>query len=297
MRGSIVGLEAAVAGRRRRAAFSDWDVFRFGLLVGVRSLPVSPREGVKRLIFPVEYVRCAEFRYVLEHLDVTADHLVLDIGSPKLLSLFLAARTGARVYATDLLDYFFAAYGAYADGVLASNRGRYRVETQDARALTYPSGTFDRVFSISTVEHIPEDGDGAAMREIARVLKPGGIVCLTVPWCDRGYVEEFTRPGDPFAYWEASGGEKVFYQRAYDRATLEGRLLGQGVLETIDVSFWGERTFAVEHVLLNPRLPRILRYAMLPLHFPLSRLFLRELAEAEPSRKKVACLTLRRPTA
>jgi hypothetical protein len=33
---------------------------------------------------------------------------------------------------------------------------------------------------------------------------------------------------------------------------------------------------------------------MLPAHFPLSRLFLSPLGEAEPCRKKVACITLRR---
>ena len=82
-------------------------LYRFGLSVGARTLSRAPRDAIKRLVLPVEYIRCAEFRYVLEHLDVTANHRVLDIGSPKLLSLFLAARVGAHVWATDLLDYFF----------------------------------------------------------------------------------------------------------------------------------------------------------------------------------------------
>lgn len=289
--------EARPSGSASRtcATYSDWDVYSFGLELGLRSLPVAPREGIKRLILPVEYVRCAEFRYVLRHLDVRSGHLVLDIGSPKLLSLFLAARLRPRVYATDLLDYFFGTYGAYADSVLGLNRDHYRMETQDARALTYPDESFDRVFSVSTIEHIPRDGDRAAMQEIARVLRPGGICCLTVPWSDRGYLEEFKRRGDADAYWSASGDEMIFYQRAYDRVTLERRLLRHGGLETVDVSFWGERRVAVEHVLSNRRLPRALRWAMLPLHFPLSRWFLRELTEAEPSRKKVACITLRKP--
>lgn len=271
---------------------SAWDLFRFGLVVGLRTLPVAPRHGVKRLILPLEYVRYAEDGYVLAHLEVSPGHLVLDVGSPKLLSLFLAARVRARVHATDLLDYFFGAYGAYADRVLGAHRDGYVMRSEDARVLTYPDGTFDRVFSISTIEHIPDDGDRIAMREIARVLKPGGICCVTVPWSDRGYVEEFTQRGDPYAYWVTSGEERVFYQRAYDRPTLEDRLLGPSGLEVVDVSFWGERRVAAENLFLS-RQP--LRYAMLPLHFPLALLFLTRLGEQEPSRKKVACLTLRRP--
>ncbi len=278
--------------RARRRIASAWTLFRFGIAVGLRTVPVAPRHGLKRLILPLDYVRYAEDGYVLEHLEVGSQHLVLDVGSPKLLSLFLAARVGARVHATDLLDYFFVAYGAYADRVLGAGRDRYVMRAEDARTLGYPDRTFDRVFSISAIEHIPGDGDRLAMREIARVLKPGGVVCLTVPWSDAGYVEEFKRRGDADAYWVASGEERVFYQRVYDRRTLEGRLLTPSALEVVDVSFWGERRVPVERLFLS-RQP--LRYAMLPLHFPLALLSLTRLGEREPSRKKVACLTLRKP--
>jgi len=132
------------------------------------------------------------------------------------------------------------------------------------------------------------------MAEIARVLKPNGIVCLTVPWSDRGHLEEFRIPG-PGAYWlKSSDKTPAFYQRAYDHDSLQKRLLSDRRLDVIDVRFWGERRIAVEHVLLNRRLPRLIRYAMLPSHFVLNRLFLSPLAEAEPSRKKVACVTLRK---
>jgi SAM-dependent methyltransferase len=277
--------------------YSDWDVYRFGLLVGARALPVAPRHAVKRLVLPVEYIRCSEFRYVLEHLDVTGDHRVLDIGSPKLLSLFLASRVGANIWATDLVDDFFPPYAAYAASVLGSKRQRYVIETQDARTLTYRDESFDRVFSVSVVEHIPGDGDARAIQEIARVLKPGGIACLTVPWSDRGYLEEFHAAG-PDVYWvRSSDREKVFYQRAYDRASLQARLLEHDRLELVDLSFRGERRIAVEDAILNPRLPRFVRYAMLPAHFALNRLFLSELGETERSCKKVACLTLRKRSA
>jgi SAM-dependent methyltransferase len=211
-----------------------------------------------------------------------------------MLSLFMAARIGADVYATDLLDYFFGQYGTYASRMLGRDHHRYRMEVQDARALSYPASTFDRVFSISTIEHIPKDGDSVGIREIARVLKPGGTACLTVPWSDRGYVEEYY-PRTPTFYWGPADDALAFYQRSYDARTLEERLLAPSGLEVVDVSFWGERRVPVESLILNPRLPSVVRWAIYPAHFPLSRLFLRELSADEPSRKKVACFTLRKP--
>src|SRR5579859_6238605 len=140
---------SAGTGSFAKDPYSDWDVYLFGLFVGLRTLAAAPMAGIKRLINPAEYIRFAEFRYVLEHLDAGPGGRVLDIGSPKLLSLFLADRIDAEVYATDLVDYFFSNYTAYADSVLGTRRGRYRIETQDGRQLTYASDSIDRVFSVS----------------------------------------------------------------------------------------------------------------------------------------------------
>jgi SAM-dependent methyltransferase len=275
-------------------AFTDLDLHLFGLSVGARTLPSDPIAGLKSLVLPVEYIRCAETRYILQHLDARPGQRVLDIGSPKLLSLFLAARLRAEVHATDLVDYFFERYALYSRVTLARDRGRYHMGCEDARNLTYPSAHFERVFSISAIEHIPGDGDSRAMQEIGRVLAPGGIACLTVPWSDHGYLEEFKHRGDPDAYWAPGDGDPVFYQRAYDRDTLERRLVEPSGLTRADLSFWGERNVPVEHMILNRRVPRLFRVLLCPSHLVLARLFLRPLGESEPSRKKVACLTLRK---
>jgi ubiquinone/menaquinone biosynthesis C-methylase UbiE len=42
----------------------------------------------------------------------------------------------------------------------------------DARSLSYPDGTFDRAYLITVLGEIPDQD--AALRELARVLKPGG---------------------------------------------------------------------------------------------------------------------------
>ena len=279
------------------ADYTDLDLYLFGLGLGVRTLPSDLMAGLKSLALPVEYVRCAETRYILQHLDVQRGHRVLDIGSPKLLSLFLATRLQVEVHATDLLDYFFATYARYSRVALGPHQDRYHVASEDARNLRYPSAHFDRIFSVSAIEHIPDDGDSRAMQEISRVLAPGGIACLTVPWRDTGYVEEFKHRGDPDAYWVDGAADRVFFQRAYDRDSLERRLVTPSGLTPVDLSFRGERSVPVERIILNRRVPLLARVALYPAHIVLARLFLRALTEHEPSRKKVACLTLRKAKA
>jgi SAM-dependent methyltransferase len=56
----------------------------------------------------------------------------------------------------------------------------FRVE--DATRLSFAAGTFDAALSYSTIEHIPgRDARRAALAEMARVVRPGGHVVVTVP--------------------------------------------------------------------------------------------------------------------
>ncbi len=49
----------------------------------------------------------------------------------------------------------------------------------DAKNLPFKESTFDRVFCVSVLEHIEKD-HSLCVREMLRVLKPGGILILTL---------------------------------------------------------------------------------------------------------------------
>ncbi len=49
----------------------------------------------------------------------------------------------------------------------------------DARRLPFAGGSFDRIIAAEILEHIVDDG--AAMAELARLLRPGGTLAVTVP--------------------------------------------------------------------------------------------------------------------
>jgi hypothetical protein len=87
------------------------------------------------------------------------------------------------------------------------------------------------------IEHIPDDGDSRAMREIARVLRPGGIVTISVPFDAAGYDEEYL---DGDVYERRSTGGRMFYQRWYDLRTLHERLIEPSGLRLLQTTFFGE---------------------------------------------------------
>ena len=53
------------------------------------------------------------------------------------------------------------------------------VQFADGHALPYATGAFGSVYSNSVVEHIPDPKN--VLPELARVLRPGGLLILTVP--------------------------------------------------------------------------------------------------------------------
>lgn len=76
-------------------------------------------------------------------------------------------------------------------------------QVMDALKMDYPDNSFDVVWACESGEHMPDKG--AYVREMVRVLKPGGTLVIAT-WCQR----EVT-PANPFT---ASDKERL--QFLYD---------------------------------------------------------------------------------
>jgi SAM-dependent methyltransferase len=66
--------------------------------------------------------------------------------------------------------------------ISATARSKYhkRFVQADARAMPFPDGEFDGLWSVWVLEHVPNPEQ--ALREIRRVLKPGGVAFLFPAW-------------------------------------------------------------------------------------------------------------------
>jgi ubiquinone/menaquinone biosynthesis C-methylase UbiE len=151
---------------------------------------------------------------------------VLDLGCGAGRHAFEAYRRGARVVAADLdlkeLPPVSGMFGALrAAGEAAPPAGAGAVAA-DATRLPFPDGAFDAVIAAEILEHLPDDA--AAMAEIARVLRPGGTVAVTVP----AWLPERICWALSSEYHEVPGG----HVRIFTRAELTAKLTAAGLTPT-----------------------------------------------------------------
>jgi SAM-dependent methyltransferase len=159
-----------------------------------------------------------------DRLGVRAGDKLLDLGCGFGRHAFEAARRGAAVVALDAGPDEVAGvrdtFGAMADaGELDAETARVGAVLGDALHLPFADGTFDRVIASEVLEHIPDDTD--AMAELARVLRPGGTMAVTVPRCG----PEFVNWALSDEYHDVPGG----HVRIYRRSTLRQRLTSTGL--------------------------------------------------------------------
>jgi SAM-dependent methyltransferase len=118
-----------------------------------------------------------------ERLRLRPGMRLLDLGCGGGRHAFAAWRAGAVVVALDasfpeLVDVRAVAGGMLDAGELADGAPGGAVQG-DALALPFPDGSFDRIVASEVLEHIWQDQ--AALAELARVLRPGGAIAVTVP--------------------------------------------------------------------------------------------------------------------
>ena len=118
-----------------------------------------------------------------DRLGLRAGDRLLDLGCGAGRHAFEAQRRGADVVAFDYdaaeLKDVAGMFAAIRDTAELPDEARGSCVNGDGTRIPFPDGTFDRVIAAEVLEHIPDDS--AAIAELARVLRPGGTIAVTVP--------------------------------------------------------------------------------------------------------------------
>ena len=109
--------------------------------------------------------------------------MVLDLGCGFGRHAFEVLRRGAKVVACDMalheLHEVRATFAAMAEVGEIEETSAAFTSAGDATRLPFQDNTFDRIIASEVLEHIHNDED--ALDELYRVLKPHGILAITVP--------------------------------------------------------------------------------------------------------------------
>ncbi|MCT9935143.1 alpha/beta fold hydrolase [Planotetraspora sp. A-T 1434] len=194
------------------------------------------------------FAACAShYRAALGKVGIQSGWHVLDAGCGSGLFLpWLAELVGesGRISAIDLApeNAARAAQRAWALGL----RGRADVRQADLLALPYADNTFDAVWCSNTTQYLDDADLARALQELARVVRPGGLVAIKDLAADLVCV----RPGDPFLAVDLfrlagrSGGYPAQLLRARD---LHRRLVKAGLAQV-----WQETVLMEHYAPLSP---------------------------------------------
>jgi len=227
--GYLVAVSKYLVGRLRKIKFKEGG--KYNLIDGISKLSgiLAIREflellrcnaalDISRILKGIDYYRGIEYPTTMalldnrDHTDYKIETKLLDVGSfDAPLPICFAAR-GYKVYALDVNKRVLKLENT------AKNLGIYNLKSVIADATKLPFGynSFDIVTAISTIEHVLplEDGDTKAMKEIGKVLKPGGMAVITVPY-KNSFSEE----------WRHHPAHGKYLMRSYNEDSIHSRLI------------------------------------------------------------------------
>ena len=161
---------------------------------------------------PMNYARIMELPLTHLLLDPKIGERILDVSSPKLLALYYALNNPPgpgpkwQIVTCDMEDYFINDFEVYKTKLGLNVEPRVIDATQP---IPFPEDHFDKIFSVSVLEHIPDEGDSRAVEQMLRVMRPGpsGAMVLTLPAATTYMEEWLSEKVDVLAHQDQRGGQ------------------------------------------------------------------------------------------
>ena len=176
-----------------------------------------------------------------DRLGARPGDLVLDMGCGGGRHAFETVRRGCRIVALDenledLVDVRNT-FAAMVDAGELQGQIQGQPVSADALRLPFVDDTFDRIICSEVLEHIGDDE--AAIGELARVLRPGGSIAVTVP----AWVAETIcwKLNDEYHAPKAVGGHVRIYRRSQLGNKMRSvglRLCGWGRAHALHSPYW-----------------------------------------------------------
>lgn len=206
---------------------------------------------------------------------LTEDAEIISIGAGHEIVLYWLANRVKRVVATDLYEgYWTERRGKEGDPSVLTRpdefapfpyrQDRLTFLKMDGRYLDFPDNTFDIAYSLSSIEHFGGlEGAAQTIREMTRILKPGGILAIAT---------EYALGGPP--------GEDVFQPHEIHQLASQP---GLELVEPIDERVWSRFQTVPVDVVHDPyRTPHMVVHVFDTV-FTSVMMFLRKLPSASPA--------------
>jgi SAM-dependent methyltransferase len=211
-----------------------------GFVLGLRTL-LQPRRqlslaSVFHLLFmPMESTRYFEFDFASKMLLGRPMRRYLDISSPRLLpAVLLSGHPEMEGHLINPNHNDLDETRRVVDSIGANHRCHlHSCLITDA---PFEKNTFDAITSISVVEHIPDDL--GAVQKMWTLLKPGGVLVLTVP-CMAQALEQYIDQ-DQYGLLKDESDSFVFWQRFYDQELLEQNIFSV-TGQPLAIAVYGEK--------------------------------------------------------
>jgi SAM-dependent methyltransferase len=133
------------------------------------------------LCHPIGYWESAELALLVRELRPAPGERILDVGSPKLLALYMAEKLGASVDAADERADLVERFARLGQLRKISNE-RLRLEVTAGDRLPYDDSSFSKAYCMGRIDPQNAGAGSNLLREIRRVLIAGGRCCVSVPF-------------------------------------------------------------------------------------------------------------------